>query len=142
MKSFCCRIVLAGLLAVTLAGCNGDSTDIGYEMAFAWYDSRDYTNLYNGGDPADGGVPIIPGGCDYAKWNERYVLTKGKHWRYANWDKKREIPPGKEDDFVYFVLDKASYNGGQEIDPALYGPLTQAEQTEWERRIPGQYREP
>jgi hypothetical protein len=142
MKSFCCRIVFAGLLAAALVGCNGDSTNIGYQIAFAWYDSRDYTNLYHGGDPSVGGVPIIPGGCDYAKWNERYVLTKGEHWRYANWPGKFDIPPVPADGYHYFVLDKKAYQGRQNEDPALYGPLTQEELAKWERRIPGPFQEP
>jgi len=125
-----------------LRGCGNDSTNVGYQIAFAWYDSRDYTNLYHGGSPIDGGVPIIPGGCDYAKWNERYVLTKGEHWRYANWQPRFNIPSKPADGYHYFVLDKQTYSGGQNEDPALHGPLTQQELAEWERRIPGEFREP
>lgn len=143
MNSLYFRSVIGMLLALALVSCrNGDSTDIGNEMAFAWYNSRDYTNIYNGGDPSEGGVPVLPGGCDYAKWNDRYVLTKGEHWRYANWPKKYHITTAPADGFHYFVLDKKTYGGGQEGDAALHGPLTQAELVEWERRIPGQYKQP
>lgn len=93
MKSLLCRVLIGALLVPALLSCrDGSSTDIGGEMAFSWYGSHDYTNIYSGGDPRDGGVPVIPGGCDYAKWDDRYVLTKGEPWRYANWNKKCHIP--------------------------------------------------
>lgn len=143
MKSLLCRVLIVALLMPALMSCrDGSSTDIGDEMAFAWYGSHDYTNIYSGGDPRDGGLPVIPGGCDYAKWDDRYVLTKGEPWRYATWNKKYRIPQVPAGGFIYFVLEKKLYGGGQEVDPALHGPLTQAEQAAWERRIPGPYQEP
>jgi len=111
-------------------------------MAFAWYDSRDYTNIYNGGDPAEGGVPVIPGGCDSAKWNNQYVLTKGHYWRYAVRKKAFGIGQVPSTSMFYFIIDKKKYRGGQELDPALHGPLTQQQRVEWERIIPGRYRVP
>ena len=40
------------------------------------------------------------------------------------------------------MIDKKRYDGRQELDPALHGPLTPQEQAEWERRIPGPYHVP
>ncbi|WP_046244907.1 hypothetical protein [Hymenobacter terrenus] len=124
--------------AAALASCaNGYATDVGDGMTFAWRDSFDYTNIYRG----EGTEPVIPGGCDSAKWNDRYVLTKGKYWRYSDtltWH-LTHVPT---DSLFYFVVDKKRYDGHQELDPALHGPLTRQEQAEWERRIPGPYHVP
>jgi hypothetical protein len=132
------KILALFLFAQVLASCaNGYSTDVGDGMVFAWYDSLDYTNIYRG----EGTEPVIPGGCDSAKWNDRYVLTKGKYWRYSDtltWHITR-VPA---DSLVYFVVDKKRYDGRQELDPALHGPLTRQERAEWERRIPGPYHVP
>ena len=59
-------------------------------------------------DPTEGGVPVPPGGCDYANWNDRYVLTKGKHWHYASWPEKYQISTVPADGFHHFILDKKS----------------------------------
>jgi len=143
MNAWFCRVAVAALLLPALGSCrDGRSTDVGNELAFAWYGRHDYTNLYYGGSPHDGGVPVIPGGCDYAKWDDQYVLTKGKPWRYATWDTAHHIPAVPPGGFVYFVLEKKRYGGGQEIDPALHGPLTPTERAAWERRISGPYQEP
>ncbi|UOQ73199.1 hypothetical protein [Hymenobacter cellulosilyticus] len=126
------------LAAVGLSACdNGYSTELGDNMTFAWQNSLDYTNLYIG----NGTEPVIPGGCDSAKWNSRYVLTKGRYWRYADnnaWQ-LTSVPP---DSLFYFVVDKKRYQGRQERDPAVQGPLTRAQQLDWEKRIPGPYQVP
>ena len=133
------KVPLLLLIAACLAGCaNGNSTDMGDGMTFAWQNSLDYTNIYRG----EGTEPVIPGGCDSAKWNDRYVLTKGEYWRYRG---RRDVfgisyPP--PDSLVYFVVDKKRYDGHQELDPALHGPLTKQQQADWERRIPGRYQVP
>lgn len=130
------------LIAASLTSCtDGNSTEVGHNMAFAWYDSHDYTNVYYGGDPRDGGVPVIPSGCDSAKWNDRYVLTKGEAWRYIDND-VWHITQVPADSLFYFVVDTKRYEGHQELDPALHGPLTRMEQLEWEQRIPGPYHVP
>ncbi|GAA4036365.1 hypothetical protein GCM10022409_21590 [Hymenobacter glaciei] len=143
MKALVCRFVISALLSTALVSCrDGSSTDIGDEMAFSWYGSHDYTNIYHGGAPRDGGVPVIPGGCDSAKWNDRYVLTKGEYWRYRVRKDVFGIIHPPPDSLVYFVVDKKRYDGHQELDPALHGPLTKPEQADWERRIPGRYQVP
>lgn len=132
-----CLIVLA--VAIGLTGCaNGYSTEVGDGMVFAWTNSLDYTNLYIG---ADSEQPVIPGGCDSAKWNKRYVLTKGAYWRYAN-NNAWHLTYVPTDSQFYFVVDKKRYAGRQELDSALRGPLTRREQAEWEHRIPGPYQIP
>ena len=85
---------------------------------------------------------MIPGGCDSAKWDSNYVLTKGRYWRYSVRRKEFHIVQPPADSLVYFVIDKKRYDGRQELDPALHGPLTPQEQAEWERRIPGPYHVP
>ena len=133
------RVFALLLVAGILTSCaNGYSTDVGDGMTFAWRDSFDYTNLYRG----DGTEPVIPGGCDSAKWNDRYVLTKGEYWRYRVRKDVFGIIHPPPDSLVYFVVDKRRYDGHQELDPALHGPLTKQEQAAWERRIPGRYRVP
>ena len=128
------------LLATTaLTSCaDGYSTDIGDGMTFAWQNSLGYTNIYRG----EGTEPVIPGGCDSAKWNDRYVLTKGEYWRYRVRKDVFSIIHPPADSTVYFVVDKKRYDGHQELDPALHGSLTPQEQAAWERRIPGPYRVP
>ena len=134
------KIVFAALLAAALAGCaNGHSTDVGTGMVFAWANSPDYTNLYIGEDHEQ---PVIPGGCDSAKWSSRYVLTKGKYWRYQVRKEAFGIAQVPPDSLFYFVVDKQEYRGRQEMDPALRGPLAPQELAEWERRIPGRFRAP
>ncbi|HEX8506318.1 MAG TPA: hypothetical protein VF630_13200 [Hymenobacter sp.] len=86
--------------------------------------------------------PSSPGGCDSAKWNSRYVLTKGAYWRYKVRKDALGIGQGPADSLFYFVVDKQQYRGRQELDPALHGPLTPQERTEWEGRIPGKYHVP
>lgn len=123
---------------IALVSCaNGYSTDLGDGISFAWRDSLDYTNIYRG----EGTEPVIPGGCDSAKWNDEYVLTKGAYWRYRG-NSAWHITQGPADSTVYFLIDKKQYRGRQELDPALHGPLTQQQQARWEQRIPGRYRVP
>ncbi len=125
------------LLTFALASCTTGATDIGDGMVFAEHDGAGYTGLYVG----EGTEPVMPGGCDSAKWNDDYVMTKGLYWRYRDtsvW----HISQAPVDGLVYFVVDKKSYRGRQELDPALHGPLTRLEQAEWEQRIPGRYRAP
>jgi len=128
------RVLGVGLAVLGLRACFSDpSLDVGNNMTFAYHNSRDYTNLYLG----DGTVPVLPGGCDAAKWNDRYVLTRGEAWRYTStnaWHVKWKAPT------YYFVVDTELYGGGQEGDPAVKGPLTEEELAAWNRRIPGSFR--
>ncbi|UOQ53981.1 hypothetical protein [Hymenobacter cellulosivorans] len=139
MRTFRLPQALGLLLAASsLSGCNnGHSTEVGGKMTFAWQNSPDYTNLYIG----NGTEPVIPGGCDSAKWNSRYVLTKGRYWRYAD-NNAWQFAPAPPDSLVYFVVDKRRYQGRQERDPALHGPLSPQQQQDWEKRITGPYQVP
>jgi hypothetical protein len=130
-------LVLLGL-TVTLTGCATGPTDVGDGMVFAEHDGAGYTGLYVG----NGTEPVIPGGCDSAKWNDAYVLTKGAYWRYRVRQKEFNITQAPADSLVYFVVNKKQYSGRQELDPALHGPLTRQERVAWERRIPGPYHVP
>ena len=132
------KVFIFFLTIFALASCaNGYSTTIGDGLTFAWHNSLDYTNIYRG----EGTEPVIPGGCDSAKWNNEYVLTKGSYWRYRG-SSAWHITPAPADSLVYFVVDKKRYAGRQELDPALQGPLTPAQRVAWEQRIPGNYRVP
>ncbi|MCR5889950.1 hypothetical protein LRS06_19675 [Hymenobacter sp. J193] len=124
------KMQFAILLALSLASCEPQIT---IDSDFALMHVVGGTGLYQYGT-----LPVIPGGCDAVKWNERYILAKGHCSYYVgrNEYSGKTLPASGD---VYFLIDRQRYTRKQERDPGFSGPLTQEEAAEWEQKIPGPF---
>lgn len=70
-------------------------------------------------------LPIIPGGCDEAKWDGDIIVARGQlHGHAYHWAPK--LP--SEEQRYYLIIHKAAYRMGpaaQELSEGFEGPLTQ-----------------
>ena len=120
------KMQFAMLLTLSLVSCEPQIT---IDSEFTLQHVPGGTGLYIGGT-----VPVIPGGCDAVKWNEQYILAKGRRSYYAERNEYRgkALPASGA---VYFLIDRQRYTNRQELDPGFSGPLTQEEATKWEQKI-------
>lgn len=77
-------------------------------FGFFYYENYDYCNIYWGD------LPVIPSGCDSAKWNDKTIVTKSESWRC------------KSNDECYFIIDMQKYENDprQDLSYGVIGPLS------------------
>lgn len=116
-----CFFVTVLLLVTT--GC--DSTNyqrIDDDFEFGYTDRTDYTNVYCHD------LPVIPGGCDEAKWNDSLIVACGRQrfTRYG-WSPLANTAKGE---LLYFIIHKTAYlqnTAAQELSDGFEGPLSEDE---------------
>ena len=112
------RLFVAVLLLATANACSpGRSIDLGQGFAFAFVDTRDYTNVYLHN------LAVIPGGCDSVQWSDTHIVAKGNHQRYVSTNETGKLA------FDYFIIGKKEYqqDDRQEQSSGFSGPLTLTE---------------
>jgi hypothetical protein len=113
--------LIMGLL-VSITGCDFTNYQrIDEDFKFGYTDRTDYTNVYCGD------LPVIPSGCDEAKWDGDIIVARGlRRWHPYAW---APAQPG-EGPMCYFIIHKTAYltnPAAQELSDGFEGPLTQRE---------------
>jgi hypothetical protein len=92
---------------VILSSCS-QKNKINDNYKFCFYQNYDYSNIYWGD------LPVIPSGCDSAKWNDSYIVTKSKPWRCNT----RKV--------CFYIINMKEYGNDprQELSDGIVGPLS------------------
>ena len=95
---------------LTTVGCYSGH-NIQRNFSFTYYENYDYCNVYFHD------LPVIPSGCDSAKWNEKIIVTKSNEWRC---DSKQEC---------FYIIDMKIYENDprQDLSDGIKGPFTLVE---------------
>jgi len=128
MKKLLLTVGLIGLFAYCFLGTYSSFQRIDSDFQFGYYERPDNTNV------CCGDLPIIPSGCDEAKWDGDIIVARGlrANHPYAWSDQSRAV----EGQMLYFIIHKAAYltnPAAQELSDGFEGPLSQ---TEFDARDP------
>ncbi|SFQ82406.1 hypothetical protein [Hymenobacter arizonensis] len=114
--------LLSALLVATSACDATNYQRIDEHFEFGYTDRTDYTNVYCGG------LPVIPGGCDEAKWAGDLIVARGLRSSHPyDWSPQAKAVPGP---MLYFIIHKTEYltnTAAQELNDGFEGPLSEAE---------------
>lgn len=100
-----------------LASC-GKRYHIKEHLYFTYYENTDYTNIYFYD------LPVIPGGCDSAMWNDSIIIAKGYFSRYLGLNSYENTNFDSINYYFFINIEEYQADPRQEMSSGFKGPLS------------------